>query len=1464
MAGTYNSGLVILALLIAIFASYTALDLANRVHSSKKVWRLLWLIGGAIAMGTGIWSMHFVAMLALRLDVPVSYDLWQTTLSWLYGVVASGMALYLVSRWETSPLLLLLGVGSIVMGAGVAWMHYAGMSAMRMSATLHYDPVRVTLSIVIAIVASFIALRLSFLFSRRQHHNFWGWQLAAALAMGLGISGMHYAGMWATWFEREGKMVNTIDASVKTISQLSLASAVGLATLFILSLALAIALLDRRFAAQAVRQQALQVSEERFRSLIREMRVGVIVADRHAQIRTYNQTALNFLDLKLTDLEGQIFGLGWRLIQEDGAPIGLENLPVQQAIAQKQLIQDVVIGVLADPNDQAIPITLTVASESGLLCEDPEHLDKDPALHTSPIVQIAATCDRQMLATVVEEAQEQLPPGDQTQASEHRQAKLSQKSLEPRRWLLVNADPQLNEAGEVEQVICTLSDITDRRQAEVALRQSQERFALAVGGTSDGIWDWDLDTNEAYLSPRWKSMLGYQDEELTNHFDSFIQVIDPEDVDQVHQALHAYLAGETPTYEVEFRARHKDGSVRWILTRGVALRDSTGRPFRMAGSHTDITARKLTAEAIADRARQEQAFSRVLQKMRETLDLQEIFRATTLELRRVLVCDRVLVYRFNSDWSGEFVFESVAEHWTKLVPVPNQHLTRVAVDRANCVIKTLDGQSDLIEDTYLKDTQGGAYSRGINCRFVADIYEAGFDDCYIDLLEKLQARAYIITPVYCQRQLWGLLASYQNSGPRQWKDSEIKLMVQTGAQLGIAIQQAELLAETDQQRELGQLLLAMQERVRASLDVDTILKTVVNEVRQFLNTDRVMFYSFDPENYGVVAEAVSPDLPSFYGTPLEDTCFVDDFIPFFEQGGVQAVEDIVNTPGLKPCQVELLKGFQVKSSLAVPVLQKNHLWGVIFAHYCHQYRAWKDWEIDVLQRFAVSVAIAVQQADLFTQINQQAEELKVAKEQADTANRAKSEFLASMSHELRTPLNAILGFTQLLNRDRSLTSEQRQYISTVNRSGEHLLNLINDVLEMSKIEAGRVTLTENDFSLHRLLDTLESMLRLKAETKGLSLQIHCAPDTPRYIRTDERKLRQVLINLLGNAIKFTERGYVILRVRPQTPENPDSPAAPQNGGSTIYFEVEDTGPGIASSEIDSLFEAFKQAGAGVQASEGTGLGLPISQRFVQLMGGEITVRSRLNEGSVFSFSIQVKPPESLPSESHKTAYRQVIGLAPGQPNYRILIAEDKPTNRLLLTKLLTTIGFDVKEAENGQVAFTVWQEWQPHLIWMDMQMPVMNGYETTQRIRSSVNGQSPVIIAITANAFEEHRQAVLAVGCNDFVRKPYKEQEILEKISNYLGVKYIYAEMKDDESITPASGEIDRVIDDRIQHILQNMPSDWLQQTHRAASQGSDALLMQLIEEIPGNALPLKEFMSSLVHEFRFDRILTLTQPLVQ
>ncbi|WGV25996.1 PAS domain S-box protein [Halotia branconii] len=825
-----------------------------------------------------------------------------------------------------------------------------------------------------------------------------------------------------------------------------------------------------------------------------------------------------------------------------------------------------------------------------------------------------------------------------------------------------------DEVGNPIEYVGYWADINDRKLAELALQESQRRYQLLAEASPVCIFHTDINGKALYLNQCWSQITGLTLEESLGK--GWTKALHPDDRDRVLN-LWCETAAQTKPYKSEHRFLRPDGTVIWVISQALPEIGEDGEIQGYIGTITDITERKLSEEALRESAEREKAIAQVIQRMRQTLDLETIFAATTQELRQVLNCDRVIVYRFNPHWSGEFVAESVGEDWISLIEEHNNdpNLTQGALENGRCVLNMLDRA----------DHQDG-YIQGAGFSCVSDIYQAGLDSRYIQLLERFQAKAYIIVPILYGSELWGLLASYQNSSPRQWKTGEVNIVVQISNQLGVALQQAQLLAQTQRQSQ------ALQQAVIA----------------------------------------------------------------------------------------------------------------------------------------------------------------------ADAANRAKSEFLANMSHELRTPLNAILGFTQIMSRDNSLSGEHQDNLVIINRAGEHLLGLINDILEMSKIEAGRTTLNISSFDLIRLLQNLEEMLRFRATSKNLQLIFEYTANIPQYVQTDESRLRQVLLNLLGNAIKFTDIGSVTLRV-----------VMVDRGefSQSLIFEIQDTGAGISPQEINLLFEAFGQTEAGRTSQQGTGLGLAISRKYVQLLGGDITVNSTLGLGSTFTFDIQISLAESGEIQPKPTQH-QVIGLASEQKEYRILVVDDVVNNRLVLVRLLTSIGFAVREAGNGQEAIAKWMEWHPHLIFMDMRMPIMDGYEATRVIKTREmihgNNTQPIIIALTANAFEEQREAMIEAGCDDLINKPFREKQILEQLSKYLGVRYLYQEESNQVINTDKQAQEQSLTFDTFLPLLSQISDEWVAELHNAAAQCSDDLILQLIEQMPSDNSTLQMFLTDLAHNFQFEKIMEL------
>jgi len=476
-------------------------------------------------------------------------------------------------------------------------------------------------------------------------------------------------------------------------------------------------------------------------------------------------------------------------------------------------------------------------------------------------------------------------------------------------------------------------------------------------------------------------------------------------------------------------------------------------------------------------------------------------------------------------------------------------------------------------------------------------------------------------------------------------------------------------------------------------------------------------------------------------------------------------------------------------------------------------------------------------------VKQRTEELAEAKARAEAANRAKGTFLANMSHELRTPLNAVLGFSRLLKSGPDVTPRQQEALDIIVRSGEHLLNLINNVLDMAKIESGRVVLEESEVDLHRLLHEMQSLMGVGAVEKGLRFALEHDPDLPRFVAVDAGKLRQVLLNLLGNAIKYTDSGGVKLRARLARLHGSEK--------AKVRFEVEDSGPGISQEDCQRIFFPFVQLGGQAPAQAGTGLGLAICKQYVELMGGQIGVTSKPGKGSVFYFEIPVRVLPSV-AERDELKNPRILGLAEGQPRYRLLIVEDQPENRLLLRRLLEPLGFELREAVNGLEAVALFEQWHPDLIWMDIRMPVMDGLEAVRRIRATQAGADTKIIALTAHALEEEKEPIMAAGCDDLVRKPIREQELFGALARHLRLKFIYEKAPPQESALEAPGLTLRP------EQLDALPVELLRDLRRAVIELDTARTQALIQQVTERDASVGRALNTLATQLGYKRLLKL------
>jgi len=488
----------------------------------------------------------------------------------------------------------------------------------------------------------------------------------------------------------------------------------------------------------------------------------------------------------------------------------------------------------------------------------------------------------------------------------------------------------------------------------------------------------------------------------------------------------------------------------------------------------------------------------------------------------------------------------------------------------------------------------------------------------------------------------------------------------------------------------------------------------------------------------------------------------------------------------------------------------------------------------VMTETGLQVASAIR--DITTRKNSEAE-LKRARDDAESANRAKSEFLANMSHELRTPLNAILGYCQILEKDKTLVPQQREGLEIIRRSGEHLLTLINDILDLSKIESGHMELHRHDFDFTDFLDAIAEITRMKSKEKGINFIFERLSDLPPAIHSDEKKLRQILFNLLSNAVKFTDEGGVAFKVGYHE--------------GKIRFQIEDTGIGIASDKIRELFLPFHQVGDKFRHVEGTGLGLAISQRLARMLASEINVKSQPGEGSTFWFEADLIPVEDFQA-APKVNERMVVGYE--GPRKKILIVDDKWENRSVLVKMLSPLGFDILESKDGFDCLNKVVTFKPDLILLDLRMPEMDGLEVARRVRSARKKSETVIIAVSASVFEHNREDSVRSGCDDFIAKPFQMSRILGLLQNHLDISWIY------EADVPESSDPSGTPDP---NSFVPVPEEFAYPMYQAAMMGDVEELLLLADRIENGTAAHKMIPKTIrkwVKSFELGKIIKMAE----
>jgi PAS domain S-box-containing protein len=1004
------------------------------------------------------------------------------------------------------------------------------------------------------------------------------------------------------------------------------------------------------------------------------------------------------------------------------------------------------------------------------------------------------------------------------------------------------------------------------------LRSLEDRYRLAIDCNRAAVWEWNVPEGTMEVPDRWFAIRGLPPKGPVCPIEEWERGIHPEDLPWVMSEVQKHFGGETDDFVAEYRVRHADGSWRWVLDRAVAQRDDQGQIVRMVGSEEDVTRRKQA----------ERALEGSLARFRSLTEMSMVgIWATDAEGNNTYLSPRCVELggiapelarglgwvsavhpedreRVSSEWkqasqqTRPFVSEfRFLHHDGRVVWVLSQAMPVTQGDGE--IVEWIGSVSDL---TDLKRTEQDLRENEQRNRamlsampdliFVCD-REGIYLDCLVadpnDLLASPQEfLGRSLRDYHTKEDAERILAAFQQvladrrlqiveyelelAKDRSWFETRITAIDDQRVLCLVRNVTERKIAERSLQQQQEQLEHLVAERT-ASLQ---------QEIQKHQETLEALSHS---EAYNRALVAAIPDL-----------IFVIDRQGYFLDYHARDDDELLFLP-------EEFLGRRYQEVLPSSIAEQLN--GAVEGLFTSDRKQRFEYRLQVADQelsfetlltkldddrvmmIAHNITERVEAARKLQEANQRLEQ-EIARcnelaEQAEAANQAKTRFTANTSHEIRSPLNAVYGFAQLLERDPSLTPKQHEYTQTILRSVQHLLHLLNQVLDLSKIEAGKTELHMEDFNLDSFLADSITVFRHAADAKNLGLVVDRDPNLPNRLHSDAGKLREIVVNLLANAVKFTTEGQIVLRVR-------RSVGTDQAATSRLVFEVQDTGPGLSKEEQAYVFQPYAQTTLGAQAG-GIGLGLPLSRELAQLMGGTLGVASRLGSGTTFRLEVPLQ--EALDACVHERGQRHAIKVDPASGPWRILIADDKPDNLNILKCLLSPMGFELREASDGAEAWEVFQQWKPHAALLDMRMPKMDGYEVARRIKASSDGRKTLVVAITASVFEDARERSRDAGIDCYLPKPFETNKLLDFLANGLDLSYVYGEELSEGSPDLAETSISETV---------YRPSAGMIRAFDQALVSVDyERIMDLIQEVKQADKRAGEILTSMAENFEYERL---------